>query len=114
MDGWMDIFASTLPLTSLCLRSTGEGGQGDAAGGGAAPEARQHEAAGGEPDGSGSAQEVHRVVLSQHRQEALRGEEPVGELRQKTEGLHLDTLPPSKHPAPSIRLQNDPQSNKLF
>lgn len=49
----------TPPLTSLSLRSAGERGQGDAAGGGAAPEARQHEAAGGEPDGGGSAQEVH-------------------------------------------------------
>lgn len=49
----------------------GEGGQGDPAGGGAEPEAGQHAFAGGEPDSSRSAQEVHRVVLPHHRQEAL-------------------------------------------
>lgn len=55
-------------LLPLC---PGKGGQGDPAGGGAAPEAGQHASAGGEPDGGRPAQEVHRVVLPHHRQEAL-------------------------------------------
>lgn len=67
------IFAPCAGADFVCMCvCAGERGQGDAAGGGAAPETGQHATAGGEPDGSGAAQEVHRVVLSQHRQETLR------------------------------------------
>lgn len=57
-------------MNVLFLRP-GEGGQGYSPGGGPAPEAGQHATAGGESDFCRTAQEIHRVVLSQHRQETL-------------------------------------------
>ena len=80
------LFLPRVPVLTLCAcvcvcACAGERGQGDAAGGGAAPETGQHATAGGEPDGSGAAQEVHRVVLSQHRQETLRQMEKERERR---------------------------------
>ncbi len=71
----------------LSLLCTGKGRQGDPAGGGAASAAGQHASAGGEPDVCRPAQEVHRVVLPHHRQEALM-ETPsktTGELWRSTE-----------------------------
>lgn len=83
----------------MCL---GEGGQGHVAGGGAAPETGQHATAGGEPDGSCSAQEVYRVVLSHHRQETVNG--------RRAEKEEKKAFIPPGHPLKShVRLPDDPQ-----
>lgn len=87
---------------------SGEGGQGHAAGGGAAPETGQHAAAGGEPDGSGSAQEVYRVVLSHHRQETLSGAERKN--RGKTE--QKKAFIPPVHPLSSHVIFPDKSTTK--